>query len=124
MFFPRSLSAALAILVVAAPAAAQARSTASPLEVEVLSNRDDLVPAGDALVAVDYSKRVDPASIRMELGKADITGEFGPGIDQRGAIPWQTYQDAKGNVIYGGRPLGAAPRSHAVAPRRSRARAS
>jgi hypothetical protein len=39
-----------------------------------------------------------------------------PGVDQRGAIPWQTYQDAKGNVIYGGKPMGPAPRSMAVVP--------
>jgi Tannase-like family of unknown function (DUF6351) len=32
-----------------------------------------------------------------------------PGIDQQGANPWQTYQDASGNVVYGGRPLGTAP---------------
>jgi hypothetical protein len=34
-----------------------------------------------------------------------------PGIDQRGAIPWLTYQAdaAGGNVIYGGKPLGPAP---------------
>jgi hypothetical protein len=32
-----------------------------------------------------------------------------PGIDQAGAIPWQTYQDGGGSVIYGGRPLGPAP---------------
>ena len=31
------------------------------------------------------------------------------GVDQRPTIPWQTYQTASGNVIYGGRPLGAAP---------------
>ncbi|MDQ1698090.1 MAG: hypothetical protein QOJ03_3443 [Frankiaceae bacterium] len=36
-----------------------------------------------------------------------------PGIDQRGAIAWMTYQDAKGHVIYGGTPMGAPPRSHA-----------
>jgi hypothetical protein len=34
-----------------------------------------------------------------------------PGVDQQGAIPWLTYQDAKGKVIYGGRPLGSPPRS-------------
>jgi hypothetical protein len=28
-----------------------------------------------------------------------------PGVEQQGAVPWQTYQDADGNVIYGGRPL-------------------
>ena len=32
-----------------------------------------------------------------------------PGIDQAGAIPWQTYQDGSGNVVYGGRALGPAP---------------
>jgi uncharacterized tannase-like protein DUF6351 len=33
------------------------------------------------------------------------------GVQQQGAIPWQTYQDEKrgGAVIYGGRPLGRAP---------------
>ncbi|MBV9411729.1 MAG: hypothetical protein JO148_09035, partial [Acidimicrobiia bacterium] len=34
-----------------------------------------------------------------------------PGIDQRGTVPWRTYQsNAQGShVIYGGAPLGAAP---------------
>jgi hypothetical protein len=31
------------------------------------------------------------------------------GVSQTGAIPWQTYQDSAGNVVYGGRPLGPAP---------------
>jgi hypothetical protein len=34
-----------------------------------------------------------------------------PGVGQQDTIPWQTYQDARGHVIYGGRPLGPAPRS-------------
>jgi hypothetical protein len=34
-----------------------------------------------------------------------------PGVDQRGAIAWMTYQNAKGHVIYGGKPMGAPPRS-------------
>ena len=34
-----------------------------------------------------------------------------PGVDQQDTVPWQTYQDARGRVIYGGRPLGPAPRS-------------
>ncbi|HWC36840.1 MAG TPA: DUF6351 family protein [Mycobacteriales bacterium] len=34
-----------------------------------------------------------------------------PGIGQQDTIPWQTYQNARGHVIYGGRPLGPAPRS-------------
>ncbi len=32
-----------------------------------------------------------------------------PGVDQQPTIPWQTYQAASGNVIYGGKPLGPAP---------------
>ncbi len=33
-----------------------------------------------------------------------------PGIGQQDTIAWQTYQRANGSVIYGGRPLGAAPK--------------
>jgi len=32
-----------------------------------------------------------------------------PGVDQRDAISWLTYQDDEGDVVYGGRRLGAAP---------------
>jgi hypothetical protein len=31
------------------------------------------------------------------------------GVSQTGTIPWQTYQDSAGNVVYGGRALGTAP---------------
>ena len=34
-----------------------------------------------------------------------------PGVEQQGTIPWQTYQNRHGDVIYGGRPLGSAPKS-------------
>ena len=34
-----------------------------------------------------------------------------PGIGQRGALGWLTFQDAAGKVIYGGTPMGPAPRS-------------
>lgn len=34
-----------------------------------------------------------------------------PGVDQRGTVPWLTYQHANGSVIYGGKPIGPAPRS-------------
>lgn len=37
-----------------------------------------------------------------------------PGLGRHPTDPWQSYQDAKGNVIYGGRPLGAEPRSKAL----------
>ncbi len=32
-----------------------------------------------------------------------------PGVDQQPTIPWLTYQDAGGHVIYGGKPLGTPP---------------
>ncbi len=32
-----------------------------------------------------------------------------PGVAQQGATAWLTYQDSRGHVVYGGRPLGAAP---------------
>jgi len=34
-----------------------------------------------------------------------------PGPGQQGTIPWQTYQDRHGKVVYGGKPLGKPPRS-------------
>ncbi|HTX30803.1 MAG TPA: DUF6351 family protein [Solirubrobacteraceae bacterium] len=34
-----------------------------------------------------------------------------PGVDQQPTIPWLTYQNAKGGVIYGGKPMGAPPAS-------------
>ena len=37
-----------------------------------------------------------------------------PGVDQGGAIPWLTYQDKRGNVIYGGKPMGDPPVSRPV----------
>ena len=37
-----------------------------------------------------------------------------PGVGQRGAIPWLTYEDRHGNVIYGGKPMGPPPRSHPI----------
>ena len=32
-----------------------------------------------------------------------------PGVGQQPTIPWMTYQDARGQVIYGGQPLGNPP---------------
>ena len=37
-----------------------------------------------------------------------------PGVAQRGAIPWLTYQTPKGKVIYGGKPMGKPPVSHRI----------
>jgi hypothetical protein len=32
-----------------------------------------------------------------------------PGVGQRGATSWLTYQDADGKVVYGGTPMGPPP---------------
>ena len=37
-----------------------------------------------------------------------------PGVAQDGAIPWLSYQDRRGRVIYGGKPLGRRPVSHRI----------
>ena len=37
-----------------------------------------------------------------------------PGVSQQGTIPWQTYQDANGSVIYGGKALPPAPESSGI----------
>src|SRR3954454_6392075 len=42
------------------------------------------------------------------------------GVAQQPTIPWLTYQDAKGKVVYGGKPMRAAPRSHRVKAKRAR----
>ena len=34
-----------------------------------------------------------------------------PGVAQQPTVPWLTYQNGRGRVIYGGRPLGRAPAS-------------
>jgi hypothetical protein len=39
-----------------------------------------------------------------------------PGVDRVPTVPWLTYQDHAGNVIYGGKPLGAVPTAKRVAP--------
>ena len=41
-----------------------------------------------------------------------------PGVDQQGTVTWLTYQDAKGKVVYGGKRMAAAPRSHRVKRKR------
>ncbi|HEY9414697.1 MAG TPA: DUF6351 family protein [Pseudonocardia sp.] len=42
----------------------------------------------------------------FDTGVCDFTE---PGVAQQRTIPWQTYQDTSGEVIYGGTPLGPAP---------------
>jgi hypothetical protein len=44
--------------------------------VDVISNRSDLISAGDALVAVKIPNGVDPAKVRVSKSGADITSAF------------------------------------------------
>jgi hypothetical protein len=82
--------------------------------------------AGDS-ITTDHNKcRLKPLNRRgygsvsftdaqwSQLKKAFPTGvcDFSKrGVDQQPTIAWQTYQNAHGHVIYGGRPMGAPPRS-------------
>jgi hypothetical protein len=75
------------------------------------------------LVRTDYYPVDFSAGQWKRLEKAFPTGVCDwskPGVDQMGAVPWRTYQDANGNVIYGGEPMGQAPRAKALAPAKRR----
>jgi hypothetical protein len=60
-----------------------------------------------------------------QLEKAFPTGVCDwtkPGVGQQSNVAWLTYQDASGNVVYGGKPMAPAPQSTPVrAARRGRA---
>jgi Tannase-like family of unknown function (DUF6351) len=43
-----------------------------------------------------------------------------PGLGRHRTVPWQTSQHRDGSVLYGGTPLGAAPRSAAIKPKPKR----
>ena len=68
------------------------------------------------LRASDYPVTFTPAQWAA-LKKAFPTGVCDyskPGVYQRGAIAWMTYQTASGRVVYGGKPLGPPPSSTSV----------
>src|SRR6266481_3744460 len=50
--------------------------SALPLQINVLSNRADLISGGDALVQIVIPTGVGPASVKVTLGGKDITKEF------------------------------------------------
>ena len=55
---------------------------------------------------------------RLRLAFPGGVCDYGkPGIGQRGAIPWLTYQNSRGRVIYGGKPMGRPPVSHRIRAR-------
>jgi hypothetical protein len=67
----RLIVAVMAVLALAAPAA----QAADAPKIHVLSNRADLISAGDVLVAVDIGS-ADPGSVRVTVGDRDVTDAF------------------------------------------------
>src|SRR3954469_9022099 len=53
-----------------------AAPTRGRLTIEVLSNRADLISGGDALVAVRVPRGVRPGTVRIRVGKRDVTRRF------------------------------------------------
>src|SRR5919201_1495019 len=67
----RLIVAVMAVLALTAPAA----QAADAPEIAVLSNRADLISAGDALVAIEIGS-TDPASVHVTVGDRDVTDAF------------------------------------------------
>src|SRR4051794_31697156 len=67
--------AALLALAVAAIAPAAAFAGDGP-QIQVLSNRADVISGGDALVAVALPDGADPSAVQMTLNGDDVTSEF------------------------------------------------
>ncbi len=61
----------------------------------------------DYLPAVTFSD-ADWASLQSAF-PTGVCDWGKPGVDQRPTLPWRTYQDAAGKVVYRGASLGAAP---------------
>ena len=90
------------------------------------------IVAGDAITTDDNKCQLKPLNRSGEYGPVPLSDsqwtqlqslfpsgvcDFRkPGVDQQKTIPWMTYQDAHGHVIYGGRPLGPAPASVPFGP--------
>jgi hypothetical protein len=69
--------------------------------------------------AADYPNVTFTAAQLTQLQQAFPTGVCDykqKGVGQAPAVTWQTYQDASGNVIYGGTALPAAPVSAPIGP--------
>ena len=115
--------AALAAASTAAPAAAPAKPKAkakpAAVRISVLPNRADLVPGGDALVAIRGPKPLRGSRVR--LGSRDVTGAF-THTTQKGAREGLLSGLRRGRnsltaTVRGGR--GARARHHQPSQRRS-----
>jgi len=69
----RAVLALVGLIAVVVPESGRAAST---LQVEVLSNRADLISGGDALVAVDLPDGTDPVTVHVTAGAQDVTSSF------------------------------------------------
>src|SRR6188768_2598001 len=63
--------------------AADAMAAGPDAEIDVLSNRADLVSGGDALVAVDPPSGASPDALRVRLNGNDVTDRFAVRADGR-----------------------------------------
>jgi hypothetical protein len=65
-----------AALLVSLGVAEVAAAHSSNLEIEVLSNRGDLISGGDALVEVDFPAWVSPSRVSVDVDGRDVTSAF------------------------------------------------
>ena len=80
--------------------------TENGVVVRVLSNRADLISAGDALVVVDLAAGVDPSSVTVTAGGADVTNAFA--VRENGSFEGLvTGMDLGPNVITATTPAGS-----------------
>jgi hypothetical protein len=68
--------AGLALAALLSLTAAPTASAAESPTIRVLSNRADLVSAGDALVAIDVPAGISPSSLKVTVGDRDVTDSF------------------------------------------------
>src|SRR5688572_11567105 len=74
---PRILAGTLAAAALAAGGVAPASAApADGFKIDVISNRADIVSAGDALVAVELPSRVAPETVRVTDDGRDVTASF------------------------------------------------
>jgi hypothetical protein len=82
---------------------------ANKCQLKPLSRSDYTVGVGSLAVPVPFT---DAEWAQLQATFPSGICDFSkPGVFQQGTIPWQTYQDANGSVIYGGTPLGDPPTS-------------
>ena len=68
---------ALALLLVLLPAtAAEAKKRPPGLRIHVVSNRADVLSAGDALIRIERRKPIRVSKIRMKAGRRNVTRFF------------------------------------------------